>query len=239
MDAREWVLTELRNYCRSSLSAEIDGFTWDDTTFLRVAILRVQQGDDSVWDQWLERLYASPRLIQPVRSLLEDLEFVYYHVDSNEWLMGRLPKGVTPLSEEDAESLLLCLTHRFENDMLPDELPARIRKGRTEIMYVENKGDDLAGPARIGRVTFSKTRKTIYYAGRKLQTLKGQGYKANYVDLENGDRYWISRCRQDGRDTLYGGVVEIDEDVREAYWREIRKREDLVNLTSYRSEGKH
>ena len=239
MDAREWVLTEVRNYCRNSPSAETDGFTWDDKTFLRVAIMRLQQRDDSVWSQWLDRLYASPELIQPVRRLLEQLNFIHYQADSDEWIIGGGPSEVTPLFEEDAKSLLRCLTHRFEDEIVADELPARVRQSRTEIMYVENKGDHLAGPARIGRVTFSKTRKTIYYAGRKLQTLKGQGYKANYVDLENGDRYWISRCRQDGRDTLYGGVVEIDEDVRETYWREIRQREDLVELTSYRSEGKH
>ncbi len=33
---------------------------------------------------------------------------------------------------------------------------------RTRIMYIENKGDDgIVGPARIGRVTFSKTGKSL------------------------------------------------------------------------------
>ncbi len=64
-------------------------------------------------------------------------------------------------------------------------------------MYVECKAENLNGPARIGRVSFSKTGKTLYYGGRSFQSIKG-GYKANYFDLETGDEYWISGCRKDG-----------------------------------------
>jgi len=46
---------------------------------------------------------------------------------------------------------------------------------KSRIVYVEYKGDGLAGTARIGRVTFSKTGKTVYYRGRELQTLGGRG----------------------------------------------------------------
>lgn len=55
-------------------------------------------------------------------------------------------------------------------------------------MYIEYKGDGLAGTARIGRVTFSKTGSTLYYDGKKLRSLKG-GYKANYYDVETGENY--------------------------------------------------
>lgn len=41
------------------------------------------------------------------------------------------------------------------------------------IMYVERKADGLTGRARIGRVTFSKTGRTLYYQGRTFQSLKG------------------------------------------------------------------
>ena len=37
---------------------------------------------------------------------------------------------------------------------------------RSRIMYIEDKSCGLSGPARIGRVTFSKSGKTIYYGGR-------------------------------------------------------------------------
>ena len=35
----------------------------------------------------------------------------------------------------------------------------------SRIMYIESKGDGITGPARIGRVTFSKSGKTLYYRG--------------------------------------------------------------------------
>jgi len=55
--------------------------------------------------------------------------------------------------------------------------------------------------------------------------LKGCGFKANYYDLKSGDQYWISGCHQDGADRLYGEriPIDIDEDVREEYWTQIRK----------------
>jgi hypothetical protein len=86
-------------------------------------------------------------------------------------------------------------------------------------MYIEQKGDDgIVGPARIGRVKFSKSGKSIHYAGKTFETLNGTGFKSNYFDVETGEYYWISGCRKDGRDALYSTVAEIDEDVREEYW---------------------
>jgi hypothetical protein len=81
---------------------------------------------------------------------------------------------------------------------------------------------------RIGRVTFSKTGRTIYYRGKSFQSLKGEGFKSNYYDVSTGEHYWISGPRREGDDSLYGGgaPVEIDDDVREEYWREIRRQPD-------------
>lgn len=95
---------------------------------------------------------------------------------------------------------------------------------KTRIMYIESKGEGLTGAARIGRVTFSKTGATLRYAGREFQSLKGRGFKANYFDVETGERYWISGPKKDGTDRLYGERLptEIDEDVREEYWTTIR-----------------
>jgi hypothetical protein len=98
---------------------------------------------------------------------------------------------------------------------------------KSRIMYIEQKSapDGLTGPARIGRVSFSKRGKTLYYGGRAFQSLKGRGFKANYVDVESGEEYWISGCKRNGADRLYGerDAVEIDDDVREEYWCDIRK----------------
>jgi hypothetical protein len=97
---------------------------------------------------------------------------------------------------------------------------------KSRIMYIESKAGGLIGPARIGRVEFSKTGKTLYYRGKEFQSLKGRGFKANYYDVETGDEYWISGCKRDGSDRLYGEnlPIEIDEDVRDEYWRTIRRQ---------------
>lgn len=111
-------------------------------------------------------------------------------------------------------------------------------KEKTRIMYIECKGEGLEGPGRIGRVRLSKTGKTIYYRGRTLQSLKG-GYKANYYDVDTGESYWISGCKKKGDDTLYPGIIEIDEDVRKEYWTEIRELPENVRKRSFRTVGKY
>lgn len=96
-------------------------------------------------------------------------------------------------------------------------------------MYIERKAESLNGPARIGRVTFSKTGLSIYYKEKTF--LRIQGFKANYQDAEMHDEYWISGPRRDGKDRLYVSdiPVEIDEDVLEEYWTDIRKKPQLKN----------
>ncbi len=92
------------------------------------------------------------------------------------------------------------------------------------IMYIECKAGRLTGSARIGRVTFSKSGRTLYYRGLTFQSLKGAGFKSNYYCVETAEDYWISGPKRRGGDRMYGSVlpVEIDEDVRVEYWRDIR-----------------
>jgi hypothetical protein len=99
-----------------------------------------------------------------------------------------------------------------------------VSKPKTRIMYIENKSDGISGPARIGRVTFSKTGRSLYYKEMTFQSLKGSGFKSNYFEVESGDHYWISGPHKDGSDRLYPGPVEVDDDVAEEYWTEIRGR---------------
>jgi hypothetical protein len=100
-------------------------------------------------------------------------------------------------------------------------------------MYIENKAGGLSGPARIGRVSFSKTGRTLYYGGLSFESLKGAGFKANYLAVETGEHFWISGPRRDGGDRLYGEAraVEIDDDVREEYWTQIRGQPSRVAET--------
>ena len=110
---------------------------------------------------------------------------------------------------------------------------------KTRIMYIEYKGDGIVGPARIGRVTFTKSGKSVHYQGRRFETLRGYGFKANYFDTETREHYWISGCKKNGGDALYSTTVEIDEDVRDEYWTTIRQRPDLKNTSSFRCVGKY
>jgi len=104
-----------------------------------------------------------------------------------------------------------------------EELPKEFRKARSRIMYIENKSNGLLGPARIGRVYFSKSGKTLYYKRSRYSSLKGKGFKSNYVDMESGVEYWISGPRKDRNDGLYGGDngAIIDDDIEEEYWAQI------------------
>ncbi|HTD64930.1 MAG TPA: 1-deoxy-D-xylulose-5-phosphate synthase [Candidatus Limnocylindria bacterium] len=98
-------------------------------------------------------------------------------------------------------------------------------------MYIECKAGGLTGTARIGRVTLSKTGRTLYYRDQTFQSLKGAGFKSNYYCVETGENYWISGPKRRGGDALYGGntPIEIDEDVREEYWRDIRRQPERIH----------
>lgn len=99
-------------------------------------------------------------------------------------------------------------------------------------MYIELKtppgGHNDSGPARIGCVTYSKTGRTLYYQGKKFQSAKGREFCGNYYDIDTGDAYWISGPKKNGqyRHSCGSGPVEIDPDIREQYWTEIRNQPD-------------
>ena len=105
-------------------------------------------------------------------------------------------------------------------------------------MYIERKSG-LRGDARIGRITWSKTKSTIWYKGQRLETLKGRGFKANYFDVDTGEEYWVSGCKKNGGDTLYGGLIHIDEDVREEYWSKVRGLPERKDESVIRCAGKY
>ena len=54
-------------------------------------------------------------------------------------------------------------------------------------MYIECKAESLNGPARIGRVTFSKTGRTIYYNGKEYAANKS-GFKSTRGILDGDSR---------------------------------------------------
>ncbi len=101
---------------------------------------------------------------------------------------------------------------------------------KSRIMYIELKthpgGHDDRGPAWIGRVTFSKSGRTVYYRGKRLERTHWIGC-GNHTDADTGEEYWISGCKRNGGDRYpwaSGSPIEIDEDVREEYWATIRNQ---------------
>ena len=111
---------------------------------------------------------------------------------------------------------------------------------KPRIMYIERKGKKNHADnalARIGRVTFSRSGRTIYYEGKVFSRADlGCG---NYIEEESGDEYWISGCKRTGGDRLFPGLIEIDEDVREEYWTEIREQPENVEQKLIRCAGKY
>ena len=158
-----------------------------------------------------------------------------------------LPPDVALLPEDEA-AYFLCLLNdavKVPADDQPNVYAKKDDRKFTppnaspgEIVYLEMK-PYLAGPARICRVQYSKTRKTIYYKGLTLQSLKGGGYKANFFNVDTDMWYWVSKCKKNGNDTLYPGIIEIDDDVRDEYWTEIRHQPENRHVTLIRSLGKY
>jgi hypothetical protein len=104
-------------------------------------------------------------------------------------------------------------------------------------MYIENKSGCRSDPARLGQVHFSKSGRSAHYRDRTFETVKGTGFKSNHFDTESGEPYWISGCRKDRLDALYATEGEIDADVREAYWVEIRSLPDSKHISGFRAKG--
>ncbi len=98
-----------------------------------------------------------------------------------------------------------CVTIRMfsmRNKAKDAEIAAEMR---SRLMYIELKKDGVRGPARIGR-----------------------GLKANYVDTQTLEEFWISGPRADGRDTQEKGARRRNMDRRWQPGRFEAKRESTV-----------
>lgn len=80
-----------------------------------------------------------------------------------------------------------------------------------ELMYIELKsGYSDDGPAWIGYVKMSKSKRTIYFNDHAFQ--KSIGNYSNYIDIETGEAYWISglKKRESNRHWAGHGKIMID-----------------------------
>ena len=55
----------------------------------------------------------------------------------------------------------------------------------------------------------SRSGSTIYFDNRALKRLKGGGISSNYVDLESGERFWISGAKRNGEDRHWAGSGRV------------------------------
>ena len=100
-----------------------------------------------------------------------------------------------------------------------------------DLMYIELKtGYSDDGPAWIGYVKTSKSKKTIYFNDHAFQKLVGGC--SNYVDIENGDEYWISglKKRESNRHWAGRGKIAIDRRAIKKYLELIGEKELPMNL---------
>jgi hypothetical protein len=89
---------------------------------------------------------------------------------------------------------------------------------KDKLIYVELKtGYEDNGPAWIGMASYSKSGRTIYFNGRAFRRSNGVG--ANYIDIENGDAYWISGIKKNQKDRHWAGSekVMVDESILKEY----------------------
>ena len=234
MNAQLLILKYLDKHCRE-LNLDDSGYIqWSDGQLLRSCTLRAERGDPSGWQTFIEHLREFPRVAWGFRWKIEEQGWAKYSVEHKKLLIT-LPNDISPLGDCEVAQLLSVLVPKDDTE---DAEPARSADNLGKIMYIEEK-PGLTGHARIGRVQFSATRKTLYYAGRKLSSLKGSGFKANYFNVESGLEYWISNCKKRGDDSLYPNLVEIDEDAREEYWTRIRQLPENAHLKRFRSVGKY
>jgi hypothetical protein len=131
-------------------------------------------------------------------------------------------RGIKFSSDRKADDLRPTASARRRQIRVP---PTNARNQITRMMYVECKanGHDR-GRARICRVRFSKSGRTIYLGGLILASQRGAGIMGNYIDANTGIEYWVSGPKKNGQDRHWAGSgdVRIEADVVDEYWRDVR-----------------
>jgi hypothetical protein len=229
------LLQKLDQFCRNRHLNDVGEIQWADGQLVRSCTIRSERGDPQGWYALLSHLQTNREVANGFRCAFLKLGLATISF-SDDSLSFQLSESLA-LSNQETNELNAVLDPPLPVES-SNELPALNLPQRTWVMFIEQK-PGLTGHARVGRVTTSASRRTIYYSGRKLQSLNGGGYKANYFNIDTGLEYWISNCKKNGNDTLYPGVVEIDEDAREEYWTSIRRLPRRIHEKQFRSEGKY
>jgi hypothetical protein len=72
------------------------------------------------------------------------------------------------------------------------------------------------GPCWVCRVSFSKSWRSAGFHGLRLR--RESGFESNFVDLESGEKWWVSGPKRDRSDARYSAQQpSVDDDVRDEY----------------------
>ena len=78
------------------------------------------------------------------------------------------------------------------------------------LRYIELKsGYSDNGPAWVGRVTLSRSGRTVYFNGRALKRAVRGGIVGNHYDLASHEWYWISGVKKNGLDRHRAGSGKV------------------------------
>lgn len=99
-----------------------------------------------------------------------------------------------------------------------------------EIRFIERRvAKNNLGVPRIGRISQSKNG-LLYYKGRHFEPHNFPDLHTNFRCVETGEYYLITDCDPYGNDqTMNGYSVIIDDDIREFYWKVLRREPQKLN----------
>ena len=85
------------------------------------------------------------------------------------------------------------------------------------ILYIEQGSGNHNGTAWIGKATFSKSGRTVYFNSQAFK--KSHGAWGNHRDLMSGDEYWVSGIKKNGQDRHWagGGKILVDRSIVSEY----------------------
>ena len=82
-----------------------------------------------------------------------------------------------------------------------------------KLVYVELKtGFSDDGPAWIGKASFSKTGKSVYFNGLLLKQNHRGSTGGNRYEINSGDIYWVSGIKKNEQDRHWAGSGKIQID---------------------------
>ncbi len=192
MEIHQLLLKRLDDHCRSLDLGSTRDIQWSDGQLIRRCAMLAERSDPAAGVIFCPHvnIRTNRNLSFAFIRIFEELGWATYSI-AEDCLKLTLPCEFGAIDVATEREVIDFLN---PNVVVENETPAPSDQPG-KIMYIEEK-PGLAGHARIGRVKFSASRRTIYYKGRKIQSLNGSGYKANYFNIESGLEYWISNCKK-------------------------------------------